>query len=212
MDGTLVDTEPYWMRAEEELVTSYGGTWTHEDQFALIGAGLWHSAAVLKGRGVSLTEDEIVEHLTSRVLEQIEEKLPWRPGARELLAELKAAGIPTAMVTMSLRRMADQIVAAFPLNTFDVVVGGDEVEHSKPHPAPYLRAAELLGVDPTHSIAIEDSTTGLASAVASGALSIGVPMHLALTEGLGYTIWPTLAGKTVADLSALYVEHRQSAA
>jgi HAD superfamily hydrolase (TIGR01509 family) len=212
MDGTLVDTEPYWMRAEEELVTSFGGTWTHEDGFALIGSGLWHSAAVLRGRGVARTDDEIIEHLTSRVLEQVDVEVPWRPGARELLSDLKDAGIPTALVTMSLRRMADHFAAAFDFDAFTVVVGGDEVEHSKPHPAPYLRAAELLGVDPTHSIAIEDSTTGLASAVASGAISIGVPLHLALTEGLGYTIWPTLAGKSVADLAALYVERQRSAA
>ena len=54
MDGTLVDTEPYWLAAEAELVHSFGGTWTHEDGLTLVGSGLWHSAAVLQGRGVDM--------------------------------------------------------------------------------------------------------------------------------------------------------------
>ncbi len=212
MDGTLVDTEPYWMSAETELVESYGGTWTTEDAFTLVGAGLWHSAAVLRSRGVDLSDDGIIQHLTSRVLDQVAVAVPWRPGARELLAGLKEAGIPTALVTMSIRRMADRIASALPAGAFDQVVAGDEVEHSKPHPAPYLRGAELLGVDATRCVAIEDSTPGLASAVASGAVSIGVPLHAALEEGMGYTIWPTLEGRTVGDITRLYTSLQSSVA
>lgn len=204
MDGTLVDTEPYWMSAETELVESYGGTWTGEDAITLVGSGLWHSASVLRNRGVGLTDDEIVEHLTTRVLEQIEVSVPWRPGAWDLLVALKTAGVRTALVTMSIRRMADRIAEALPFAAFDFVVAGDEVAHSKPHPAPYLRAAELLGVDARQCVAIEDSTTGLASAVASGTVSIGVPLHTPLEDGRGYAIWPTLEGRTVADIAQLF--------
>ena len=210
MDGTLVDTEPYWLAAEAELVASYGGTWTHEDGLQLVGSGLWHSAAVLQGRGVDLSADEIIELLTDRVLEQIRVSVPWRPGARELLAETRAAGIPTALVTMSIRRMALHIASLMPEVGFDVVVAGDDVTHSKPHPEPYLHAARLLGVDILDCVAIEDSTTGLASAVASGAVPIGVPLHSPLSEGLGYTIWPTLDGRGLADVGALFTAQRPS--
>jgi HAD superfamily hydrolase (TIGR01509 family) len=208
MDGTLVDTEPYWLAAEAELVASYGGTWTHEDGLQLVGAGLGHSASVLQGRGVELTADEIIQLLTDRVLDQIRVSVPWRPGARELLAEVRAAGIPTALVTMSIRRMATHIASLMPEVGFDVVVAGDDVTHSKPHPEPYLHAAGLLGVDILECVAIEDSTTGLASAVASGAVPIGVPLHSPLSEGLGYTIWPTLAGRGLADVAALFASQR----
>jgi HAD superfamily hydrolase (TIGR01509 family) len=204
MDGTLVDTEPYWLSAEAELVESFGGRWTHEDGLTLVGSGLWHSAGILRGRGVDLSDDEIVQHLTDRVLDQVRVNVPWRPGARELLAAVKQAGIPTALVTMSIRRMAEHIVSTIPFDAFDHIVAGDDVTHSKPHPEPYLRGAELIGVEPTLCIAIEDSTTGLASAVASGAISIGVPLHSPLEHGLGYTIWPSLEGKTVADLASLF--------
>ncbi|HAM27172.1 MAG TPA: hydrolase, partial [Microbacteriaceae bacterium] len=161
MDGTLVDTEPYWLSAEADLVESFGGTWTHEDGLTLVGAGLWHSAAVLQGRGVGLSEDQIVQHLTDRVLDQIHVSVPWRPGARELLSAVRQAGIPTALVTMSIRRMAEHVVSTIPFDAFDHIVAGDDVTHSKPHPEPYLRGAELIGVDPAMCMAIEDSTTGL---------------------------------------------------
>jgi beta-phosphoglucomutase-like phosphatase (HAD superfamily) len=107
--------------------------------------------------------------------------------------------------------MADRIIDALPFAAFDQVVAGDEVEHAKPHPAPYLRGAELLGVEPGECVAIEDSTPGLASAVASGAVSIGVPLHAPLEDGMGYTIWPTLEGKKVADVASLYTSLQTSA-
>ena len=173
MDGTLVDSEPYWMRAETELVGSFGGVWTHEDCMQLVGSGLWNSAAILQSHGVDMTADAIVHWLTGRVQEQLAEGgVPWRPGARELLQALREAGIPTALVTMSVERMARQVadLAAFSdTAAFDTIVAGDMVAESKPHPEAYLTAARILGVDPALCIAIEDSIPGVASAVATGA-------------------------------------------
>ena len=204
MDGTLVDTEPYWMQAQDELVAAWGGEWSHEDALTLVGAGLWHAARVFQSRGVHLTEDEIVDHLTDRVLEQIETNgTPWRPGARELLSELREAGVKTALVTMSVRRMAEHVAAQLGFDGFDTVVSGDDVTHAKPHPEPYLVAAERLGVDPAACIAIEDSAPGSASAVAAGAVVIAVPFVLPLPESDVYTLWQSLDGRTLADLSAL---------
>ncbi|MET0992249.1 MAG: HAD family phosphatase [Lacisediminihabitans sp.] len=212
MDGTLVDTEPYWLAAEKELVASFGGVWTHEDGLALVGSGLDHSASVLRGRGVQLPEHEIIDWLTDRVQSSIEHAVPWRPGALDLLRSVRDAGIPTALVTMSISRMARHVASMLPFDGFDLVLAGDEVSHSKPHPEPYLHAARALGVSPLDCVAIEDSVTGLAAAVDSGAVAIGVPLHSPLTEGRGYTIWPTLAGKTVADLGDLFTSSRAGAA
>jgi HAD superfamily hydrolase (TIGR01509 family) len=204
MDGTLVDTEPYWLGAEIALVESFGGTWSHEEGLTLVGAGLEHSAAVLQGRGVDMTVDEIIQHLTDRVLERMREAVPWRPGARELLTELRGADVPTALVTMSIRRMAEYVISTIPFVAFDVVVAGDDVTHSKPHPEPYLKAAELLGVPIDQCVAIEDSQNGLASAIASGAVSIGIPLHVALEEGPGHTIWTSLEAKALDDISRVF--------
>jgi beta-phosphoglucomutase-like phosphatase (HAD superfamily) len=72
MDGTLVDTEPSWMRAEAALVESFGGTWTHEDGMQLVGSGLWDSARILQSRGVAMEANEIVSWLTDRVHREIQ--------------------------------------------------------------------------------------------------------------------------------------------
>ena len=204
MDGTLVDTERYWMAAEEELVEAFDGTWTHDDALALVGSGLWEAAAVFQAKGVDLEADVIVDRLTARVREQLTEHgVPWRPGARELLEAIREASVPTALVTMSIRSMADDVIAAIPFAAFDVIVTGDVVEHAKPHPQPYLLAAEQLGVDIADCIAIEDSPAGLTSAHAAGAIAIGVPNFLSLDDAPSSAIWPTLAGATVADLATL---------
>ena len=204
MDGTLVDTERYWMAAEEELVESFGGRWTHEDALGLVGSGLWESARVFQAAGVDLDADTIVARLTARVQEQLAEHgVPWRPGARELLEALRMASVPTALVTMSVRAMADDIVRAIPFEAFDVIVTGDSVDNAKPHPEPYLVAAAQLGVDVRECVAIEDSPAGLTSAWSAGAVTVGVPNFIALDEAPAHVLWQTLADKSVADVAAL---------
>lgn len=208
MDGTLVDTEPYWMRTELELVAEHGGVWTPEDALQLVGQGLESSALVLQSRGVDLEVDEIIQTMTDRVTDQIRQEVPWRPGSREFLEALRTAGIPTALVTMSIGRMARYVVDAIGFEAFDVVVAGDEVERPKPHPDPYLRAAELLGVDPERCVSFEDSEPGVASAVAAGTATVAVPLHIALPPSPAYTLWPQgLAGRAIHELGPLLDAH-----
>ncbi len=211
MDGTLVDSEPYWQEAEAELVTSFGGTWRPEDGLAQVGLSLWVSAEMLQRKGVPWDAGRIIEHLQAEVMSRLAKRVPWRPGARELLAELREARIPTALVTMSMRPMAEQVaeLARRDGPIFDVLVTGSDVDQPKPHPEPYLRAMELLGVAPELSVAIEDSPPGLASAVTAGAAAIGVPHSVNLPRGTGYVVWPTLAGRSLTDLAALVPRNGQ---
>ena len=205
MDGTLVNTEPYWISAETDLIESFGGSWSHDEAMQLVGSGLWHSAAVLQAKGVDLSADEIVDALTDRVLEQLVEfGIPWRPGAKELLVELREQGIPTALVTMSVSRMAHHVADRLGFVGFDAVVSGDDVTNAKPHPEPYLRGAELLGVNPADCVSIEDSPPGMASALAAGTVVIGVPFMVELPDDAAHALWPTLDGRHLDDLSALF--------
>ncbi|MFF3028036.1 HAD family phosphatase [Microbacterium sp. LWH10-1.2] len=205
MDGTLVDTEPYWMAAETALIESFGGTWTHEDALQLVGSGLIDSAIIIQNAGVEMDAEAIVSHLTDAVQESLRTQgVPFRPGARELLQDLRDAGIPTALVTMSLRRMALSVVELIDFEAFDIVVAGDDVDNAKPHPEPYLQAAALLGVDIADAVVIEDSPTGLRAGIASGAVALGVP-HIVPLDGVGaHELWPTLADRGATDLSELF--------
>jgi HAD superfamily hydrolase (TIGR01509 family) len=205
MDGTLVNTEPYWISAETDLIESFGGSWTHEEALQLVGSGLFASAQIIQAKGVELPELEIIDLLTDRVMEQlIEFGIPWRPGARELLTELRENGIPTALVTMSIGRMAHHVADRLGFVGFDAVVSGDDVVESKPHPESYLRGAELLGVDPADCIAIEDSEPGIRSAAAAGAVVIGVPFMVDLPDDVAHVLWPSLDGRTLADLAGVF--------
>ncbi len=92
---------------------------------------------------------DIIDHLTDEVMRQLAHTgVPFRPGARELLADLREAGIKTALVTMSMRRMADTVVDLIDFEAFDVVIAGDDATRPKPFPDPYLQACEALGVEP----------------------------------------------------------------
>jgi HAD superfamily hydrolase (TIGR01509 family) len=206
MDGTLVDTEPYWMQAETLLVESYGGTWTHEDALQLVGNGLIDSALVLRRYGVDMEPQAIVDHLTDAVALRLRtDGVPFRPGARELLADLRADGIRSALVTMSMRRMALEVVGLIDFTAFDLVIAGDDVARPKPFPDAYLSAAELLSVDIADAVVIEDSPTGLAAGRAAGAVTLGVPHIVSLDDAGAHELWPSLAGRTAADVVDLHV-------
>jgi HAD superfamily hydrolase (TIGR01509 family) len=203
MDGTLVDSEPYWIACEQRLVEEHGGTWSDDQAEDLIGSDLFVSAEILRAAGVDMEPVDLVNRLMDGVIERVQAELPWRPGARELLAECKAAGIRCALVTMSWRRFAQAILIACPDGSFELTITGDEVAHGKPHPEPYEAAARGLGVDVRACVAIEDSRTGVASALAAGCATLGIPHVVQLDPAQNLTIRDTLVGVTVDDLRAL---------
>lgn len=205
MDGTLVDSEEYWLSSEQSLAQEFNGTWDAQDGLDLIGMSLYDSTKVMKAKmGLELEPEEIINRLTDDVVAQLEVAIPWRPGAQELLRELKKRGIKTALVTMSMKRMAESVASQIPFEAFDVIVAGDMVTHGKPHPEPYLLAARLLGVDPKNCVAFEDSHTGLCSAEAAGTKAVGVTNIVPIPELPGRIIWPTLEGVSLRDLRKLF--------
>lgn len=204
MDGTLVDTEPYWIGVEYALVAEFGGTWSMEHALNLVGNDLLVSGKYIREHGgVDLPAAEIVERLLDGVIERINHRVPWQPGGVELLAALRAEDVPCALVTMSYERFVAPILEALPAGTFATVVTGDRVTIGKPHPEPYLRAAAELGVDPTDCLAIEDSNTGAKSAVAAGCTVLVVPNHVPVLEGERRIFRDSLDGLGVAGLRDL---------
>lgn len=213
MDGTLVDTEPYWIAAERELVESYGGTWTQQQAHLLVGQALEYSASVLQGAGVPMGNREIIDHLTAAVAARCAQRIPWRPGARELLQALNDDGVRCALVTMSFTALAETIVSALPESSLEFAVTGDMVSAGKPDPEAYHAAFSRMAADHVQRtgeeldyarcIAVEDSIPGTASAVASGMVTVAVPHYATLPQEGGWHLLDTLDGVGVDDLQAL---------
>jgi HAD superfamily hydrolase (TIGR01509 family) len=188
-DGTLVDTEPLWDRAKQNLAAEHGRLWTPEDSLATLGRPVAATIDRLQRVGVPLGPDElfraVFEH-SVRVLEDTE--LTFIDGIAELLEELSAAGIPAAIVTNASSAMGHHTAATAPEDLFRVVIGTDEYAQGvrpKPDPDAYLTAARRLGVAPHRCVVVEDSPAGAAAGVAAGIPTVVVPGELEVERGPG---------------------------
>ncbi|MGB0101668.1 MAG: HAD family hydrolase, partial [Nocardioides sp.] len=152
--------------------------------------------------GIDVAPEQIVDELLDGVVRRVEESVPWRPGAVDLLERLVAADLPCGLVTMSYDRFVAPILAQLPPETFRVVVTGDRVSQGKPHPEPYLTAAAALGLAPGDCLAIEDSQTGARSAEAAGCLVLVVENHVPVLPGGRRVFADTLEGLDLAEIWA----------
>ncbi|MCW2135898.1 haloacid dehalogenase superfamily, subfamily IA, variant 3 with third motif having DD or ED [Actinoplanes cyaneus] len=206
MDGTLVDSEKLWGIALEELAVRAGGKLSEEARLAMVGTSMPVSMAIFRddmGQPDRPSAPD-VDWIHDRVTELFAEGLVWRPGARELLLAVREAGLPTALVTSTARRLAEVALKTLGAENFDVLVCGDEVRRAKPDPEPYLTAAGLLGVPIAECVAIEDSPSGVASAVAAGARVLAVPSDVELPSHDGILLRESLAGVDVPFLAAMF--------
>lgn len=202
MDGTLVDSEKLWDVALHELAAEYGGTLSDAARKAMVGTSMAASMRLLHDDLGQPERDPQVSAawIDARILELFRTGLRWRPGALTLLRAVRGAGIPTALVTSSGRPLVEVALDTLGRDSFDAVVCGDEVDATKPHPEPYLTAARLLDVPIARCVAIEDSPTGVASALAAGAAVLAVPAEVPIAATAGVHQVESL---TAADLELL---------
>ena len=189
MDGVLVDSEPVWTLAEVELAAQLGGTWGADIKAAVVGTRLDVAVpTILRHFGAPDTAEQVAQTsawLLKRMVELFATELQVLPGVRELLAEVAAAGIPMALVSSSYRVLVDAVLAQG-LGPFALSLAGDEVGQGKPHPEPYLTAAQRLGVEPGRCVVIEDSPSGVAAGEAAGCAVVAVPS----VAGVGFAPQP----------------------
>lgn len=204
MDGLLVDTEPLWLETETEVMARLGAPWRREDQLQLLGGSMERTVGYLLGKATRPATPEAVERwLTDGMLARARAgRVTVLSGARELLAEVTAAALPFALVTSSLRPIAEAVLAGTGLR-FPVTVCGEDVLVTKPDPAPYLLAAKLLDVDPARCVALEDSPNGVAAATAAGCRVVAVPSFVDIPPAPGRLVTRSLRDVTLATLRTL---------
>jgi beta-phosphoglucomutase-like phosphatase (HAD superfamily) len=210
MDGTLVDSEKVWDVGLIELATRYGGVLSAAARARMVGTSMAESMDILHtdigqpGRDVQ----ESLEWLEARVKVLFGDGLIWKSGAQDLLRAVNAAAVPAALVTATRRHLVEVALQTIGRSHFAVVVCGDDIAETKPHPLPYLTAAALLGVPVRDCVAIEDSPTGIASARSAGAVVIGVPSEVDLSHLDGITLVDSLTQLDVPYLRRLVQQRR----
>jgi HAD superfamily hydrolase (TIGR01509 family) len=204
MDGTLLDSEKVWDVALDDLAGWLGGELSTTARHRMVGSSLARSVAILHADlGIEADPESSGAYLTERTAELFGTDLVWKPGARELLVATQQSGVPAALVTSTHRRLTEIALDTIGREFFAAVVCGDEVRRPKPHPDPYLRAAELLGVGATRCVAVEDSPLGIAAAEAAGCAVLAVPSEVDIPAAPTRTVRQSLVGVSMAELAAL---------
>jgi HAD superfamily hydrolase (TIGR01509 family) len=203
-DGTLVDTEPYWIEAQLELAARFEVPWREEDSLSCVGSPMPESARRMQEAGVPMENEEIIIWQCDRVIELMDEKgIPWLPGVPELFDEIVEAGIRCAIVSNAWRSVVEKTATGLPDGAVEFIIAGDEMVHAKPHPWPYRTAAERLGVPAEHAITIEDSLAGTLSAEAAGMPVLVVPSMVEVPDAPGRSKATSLADISLDTLRAI---------
>jgi HAD superfamily hydrolase (TIGR01509 family) len=212
MDGTLVDSEKIWDVSLYELAENLGGQLSPAVRAKMVGSNMDHTLRLLfAALGLEPRPHALAEAgqwLSRRTAELFRNGLPWRPGAEEALNAVRDAGLRMALVTSTERPLTELALHTIGRGSFDVTVCGDEVGgKNKPLPEPYLMAARLLGVDAAECVAVEDSPTGVASAVAAGCTVLVVPCEVPVEPGERRVFRDSLLGLDAAELNGLLDRH-----
>ncbi|MEV0449985.1 HAD family phosphatase [Streptomyces sp. NPDC050600] len=184
MDGTLVDTERLWQQAVEEEARRLGLTLGDADIAIVRGRAIDDTALHLAGlTGAPTDPPRLSAALGERFAELVRGQVVPLPGALELLAALRIAGVPTALVSASPRPVVDTVLDTLGRHWFTTSVAEGETPRTKPAPDPYQSALATLGLTPDACVAVEDTPTGVASAEAAGCAVVAVPSLTAIAPG-----------------------------
>lgn len=204
MDGLLVDSERLWLETEADVMAGLGGAWGPEHQESLVGGSLDRTVTyMLELTGPVASREEVGRRLLAGMTDRLRAEVPMMPGAKELLDEVREAGVPSALVSSTHRHLMEHALDGIGRDRFTITVAGDEVARTKPDPEPYLTAAALLAVDPRHCVVLEDSPNGTASGEAAGCHVVAVPSVVPIPEAPGRTVVASLRDIDLARLRTL---------
>jgi len=207
MDGTLIETESRWWQAEIRVMESHGSTWTIDDQNQAIGGPLQAVVDYMAAKANSNAE-QMYNEIVDAMFHSFTNNPPvLQPGWAEVLEEAVQENLKIALVTASNRLLAEALLKSTKLDKyFEVVVTSDDLPRTKPHPDPYLHAAESFGLDVLECLAFEDSNTGISSSLAAGIPTIAVPERVLLDARRGMRIFNGMKGLDITYLRQVHVE------
>lgn len=184
MDGLLFDTEPLYYKAMCRAASEKQFILPRTLYLDMVGLPWESTYAQLRSHyGSAFAAEDFCERVKRHYSGLLSGEVRLKSGVIELLDLLDDRRLPRAIATSSERAMVDHHLAAHDLSRrFDVVVAAGDYTDGKPHPAPYLSAATMLGIDAACCLALEDSHNGVRSASAAGMMTIMVPDLLPPTE------------------------------
>ena len=178
MDGVLIDSEPRWKIAMEEVFHALGSTLKKEDFQKTVGLRIdevvhfWNHH---ENWGIS-NESEIEEAIIVKMIELISKNAQPLSGVIETLTFLKNKGIKIGLATSSSSRLIKVVLAELNIaRFFDFVHSAENEAYGKPHPAVYVKVAEVLNVSPTKCLVIEDSFNGVIAGLAAKMKVVCIP-------------------------------------
>jgi sugar-phosphatase len=207
MDGVLIDSEPHWHAAEIEVFGSVGVPLTVEK--CLQTTGLRTDALVdywfERHPWTGTARAEVARRIHQRVGELVDRHGKAIDGAVELVAELRAWGVPLALCSSSPRSLIEVSCNKLGvLSSFLVLQSAEDCARGKPQPDPYLATAERLALPPAHCVVIEDSINGMKSARSAGMKVIGVSTEFAArAEGLCDLVCESVSALSPGSVRAL---------
>lgn len=208
MDGTLTESEDIWTAALKWMAGELGGQLSTAARDRMLGRSLGEVVEMLHAETASSADTAATRRaLLGKVEDIMRRGVPWRPGARELLASVRQAGLQTALVTSSPRRLVDITMTSLGHDAFDITICGDEVRRPKPDPEPYCTAMAMLGLNADQCVAIEDSEPGAIAAERAGLPVLVVPSGEPIPAGPARTLATSLTGQTPYTLGLLVARH-----
>lgn len=205
LDGTLVDSEPVWWEAQNEVMSSWGSSWSTPDHTYCLGGPLERVSGYMADRiGAPARAEDVGRQLLTAVEMRMRSQPPrWQPGAEDFLRACRRSAIPTGLVTAAWQMLVDASLERIRHDIggepFDVVVTGDSVSAGKPHPEPYQAAARAIGVLTQDCLAVEDSPTGVQSALTAGCVVVAVPQGARIADANALVV-DTLEGRQPQQL------------
>jgi len=177
LDGVVADSEPWWNEIDAKLLAEHGVTYRGEYHRNVLGVSYRLAVEFYKKAfGLSVSTDEMMRRRGEIAADFFANRIDVFPSTKPVLQQLRQMNLHLAVATSSMSASARPFLARHALTTFfDVIVTGEEVEHGKPHPDIYLRAAEKLGVAADTSLVIEDALSGIAAAKAAKMRVAAIP-------------------------------------